>query len=125
MLGHKVAAADALGLSSWLNRQEWFAADDQDLLKLQATAEMHRSDMRQVLGVGPGKRASGTLRSLLRLCGYRLESRRAGRDRGRVYEYRIRLEPLPTGAAEQALQRAWFEKLMEPVAADPNIPLNK
>ncbi|GCE65821.1 hypothetical protein OMCYN_01767 [cyanobiont of Ornithocercus magnificus] len=125
LLGHKVAAADALGLPSWLNRQEWFAADDPNLLKLQATAEMHRSDMRQVLGVGPGKRASGTLRSLLRLCGHRLESRRAGRDRGRVYEYRIRPEPLPAGAAAPALQRAWFKQLAGSQTADPIFPFNE
>ena len=123
LLGHRVAAADALGLPSWLSRREWFAADDPNLLKLQAAAEMHRGDMRQVLGVGPGRRASGTLRGLLKLCGHRLESRRAGRDRGRVYEYRIRPEPLPAGAAEAALQRAWLEQLAGPGAADPNISL--
>ena len=111
LLGHKVAAADSLGLSAWLNRQGWIGADDPDLLRLHAVAEAHRSDMRQVLGVGPGRRASGTLRGLLRLCGHRLESRRAGRARGRAYEYRVRPEPLPAGASEPALQRAWLEQL--------------
>ncbi|MEY4808237.1 MAG: hypothetical protein RLZZ206_2626, partial [Cyanobacteriota bacterium] len=114
LLGHKITAADSLGLPKWLCRREWFAADDSELLKLHATAEAHRSDLTQTLGVSPGKRATTTLRALLRTCGHRLESRRTGRGKGRAWEYRINPEPLPTGASEPRLQLAWMTQLADP-----------
>ena len=114
LLGHKITAADALGLPAWLSRREWFSADDPELLRLQATAEAHRSDLTQALGVTPGKRATTTLRALLRACDHRLESRRTGRGKGRVWEYRISPEPLPAGASEPKLQLAWMAQLADP-----------
>jgi ribonuclease HI len=114
LLGHKVAAADALGLPTWLRRGDWFDALDPELMQLHATAEAHRSDLIQALGASPGKRATTTLRALLRACGYRLESRRTGRGQGRAWQYRISPEPLPSGASEARLQLAWMTQLADP-----------
>lgn len=114
LLGHKITASDALGLPAWLTRGDWFGADDAELLKLHATAEAHRSDLTQTLGVSPGKRATTTLRALLRACGHRLEARRTGRGKDRAWEYRISPEPLPAGASEPRLQLAWMAQLADP-----------
>lgn len=112
LLGHKIAAADSLGLPSWLRRRDWFGADDAGLLQLQLTATTHAASMAAQLGVGPGKRASGTLRALLRLCGFRLESRRARSGSGRRgWQYRITPEPLPAGVDLQQLAAAWADQL--------------
>ena len=112
LLGHKIAAADAIGIPKWLSRRDWFAADDVGLLKLQRTATKHAASMAAQLGVGPGKRGSGTLRALLRLCGFRLESRRARFGNGRRgWQYRISPEPLPTGSSLEQLAGAWADQL--------------
>jgi ribonuclease HI len=112
LLGHKIAAADALGLPAWLNRREWICSDDQQLQELQATATTHAASMAAQLGVGPGKRASGTLRALARLCGFRVESRRARCGNGRRgWQYRITPEALPAGADLQQLATAWAAQL--------------
>jgi hypothetical protein len=112
LLTHKIAAADALGLPTWLRRREWFDADDQQLLQLHTTATAHAGSMAANLGIGPGKRASGTLRALLRLCGFRLESRRARCGNGRrSWQYRITPEQLPVGADLQRLAAAWTDQL--------------
>ncbi len=115
LLGHKVAAADALGLPSWLNRREWFSASDARLLELQAIATAHGSTMTTALGISPGKRATGTLRALLRLAGYRLEARRQRTGNGtREWSYRVLPEDLPSGVAVQQLEAAWADQLRNP-----------
>ncbi len=114
LLGHKVSAADALGLPKWLCRRDWFDAQDPELLTLHTTAEAHRSDLIQTLGASSGKRATTTLRTLLRTCGYRLEARRTGRAKDRAWQYRISPEPLPTGASDARLQLAWMAQLADP-----------
>lgn len=112
LLTHKIAAADALGLPTLLRRREWFDADDQQLLQLHTTATAHAGSMAANLGIGPGKRASNTLRALLRLCGFRLESRRARCGNGRrSWQYRITPEKLPVGADLQRLAAAWTDQL--------------
>jgi len=116
LLGHKLAAADALGLPALLDRAgEWIAATDPALLQLQTLATAHAATMRAALGVGPGKRASGTLRALARLLGYRLEARRhrCG-DRQQTWAYRLTPEPLPAGADPAQLQAAWVAQLSDP-----------
>lgn len=116
LLGHKLAAADALGLPALLNRAgEWISAADPALLQLQALATTHAGTLRAALGVGPGKRASGTLRALTRLLGYRLEARRhrCG-DRQQTWAYRLTTEPLPAGADPAQLQTAWVAQLSDP-----------
>lgn len=136
LLGHRIAAADALGLPSWLERAgEWLSAEaleqswqlnsqppsegetlEQEALR-RATNRC-RSDRRQllsVLGISAGKRASGTLRSLLRLAGFTLEAERRRIGSGqRQWFYRVRPEALPRGADLQPLQQAWAQQLRNP-----------
>ncbi len=115
LLGHRIAAADAIGLPGWLERGEWFDATDPQLLRLQAHASAHASDLRAALGVSPGARAAGTLRALLRLTGHRLEARRCRSGGGqRGWQYRIEPEPLPAGADPLQLQAAWADQLHNP-----------
>lgn len=115
LLGHRIAAADAMGLPGWLERVGWFDATDPQLLQLQALASAHAGDLRAVLGLSPGARASGTLRALLRLTGHRLEARRCrsgGGERG--WQYRIQPEALPAGADPLQLESAWADQLRNP-----------
>lgn len=116
--GPRLTAADALGLPSWIQRAErgdWFTADDAQLLQLQATATAHSASMAQALGLTPGKRPTTTLRQLLALAGYRLESerRRSGGSRlaAAGYRYRVVREALPSGADPFALVTAWEREL--------------
>lgn len=112
LLRHKIDAADALGLPTWLRRREWFNADDQQLQQLQLIATTHAATVAAALGVAPGKRASGTLRSLLRLCGFSLESRRARCGQGRRgWQYRIVPDGLPAGVDHAGLITAWADQL--------------
>jgi ribonuclease HI len=112
LLGHKIAAADALDLGRWLQRREWFGSDDQQLQRLQTTATTCARSFAANLNITPGKRASGTLRTLLGLCGFRLESRRARCGNGRRgWQYRITPEELPVGAELQQLAAAWADQL--------------
>lgn len=116
LLGHKLAAAEALGLAGWLEQAgEWVSATDPRLLQLQATATAHAGTMRAALGVSPGKRPSGTLRALAGLIGCRLEARRhrCG-DGGRVWSYRLVPEPVPAGVDPTRLEAAWREQLTGP-----------
>ncbi len=115
-IGPKLTAADAVGLAGWLARAdsgEWFTATDSQLLALQSTALAHAASLRQVLGVSPGKRAITTLRALLSLAGYRVESHRCRSDGERAWRYRVTPEPLPEGADPERLQAAWVEQLQE------------
>ena len=112
LLRHKIEAADALGLPDWLRRREWFSGDAPELQQLQAIATTHAATVTAALGVAPGKRASGTLRALLRLCGCRLESRRARCGNGqRGWQYRITPEALPAGVDHAGLITAWAGQL--------------
>jgi len=111
-IGPKVTAADALGLPGWLARSDWFGADDPRLLELQALAAAHRGGLRQTLGISPGKTGAATLRRLLRLCGCRLESRRAKTAAARdAMTYRVVIEALPEGISPAQLEAAWREQL--------------
>ena len=114
-IGPKVAAADALGLPSWLERGEWFTATDAQLLELQATATAHRGGLLQVLGVGPSKRATTTLRALLALAGHRLEAKRNREDGDRAWRYRVVPEALPDGVDPGQLVMAWRDQLAQPL----------
>jgi hypothetical protein len=118
LLGHRIAAADALGLPAWLERGqtgEWFSADDPALLQLHATATACRGDTIATLGIGPSARPSGTLRAVLRLIGYRLEARRNRCGNGRRgWSYRAVPEALPAGVDEADLEAAWHLQLVNP-----------
>lgn len=116
LLGHKLAAAESLGLAGWLGGAgEWIAATDPRLLQLQAIATAHAGTMRAALGVAPGKRASGTLRALAGLIGCRLEAQRHRCGGGRqTWRYRLVPEPLPAGVDPARLEVAWRDQLTRP-----------
>lgn len=116
LLGHKLAAAEALGLPGWLEGVgEWIAGTDARLQLLQTTATAHASSLRAVLGVSPGKRASGTLRALAGLIGCRLEARRHRCGNGaRGWSYRLMPEPLPAGVDSARLVVGWRDQLSRP-----------
>jgi hypothetical protein len=114
MIGPRVAAAAALGLPAWLQRREWFTADDPALLQLAASAAAYGDGITQVLGLRPGKRATTVLRQLLALVGARLECRRqrngTGRHAAAGYAYRVTLEALPDGITPAQLVASWREQ---------------
>ncbi|MFM7269710.1 MAG: DUF3854 domain-containing protein [Vulcanococcus sp.] len=118
LLGHKLAAADALALPAWLERGqagEWFSADDPALLRLHATATACRGDTIAALGIGPSARPSGTLRAVLKLIGCRLEARRNRCGNGRRgWSYRVVAEALPAGVSRADLEAAWRLQLANP-----------
>jgi hypothetical protein len=61
-------------------------------------------------------RASGTLRAVLRLAGYRLEAKRTRTGQGqRGWQYRVVSEALPPGVDRQRLEAAWRESLRSPI----------
>ncbi len=139
LLGHRIAAADGLGLPAWLERAdggEWFTAQDPQLRALQALlceqqapedgetleqeaqrrAENHRRRDRAAwiaaaLGVSPGKRATTTLRGLLAAAGHQLEAKRIRGGDGQKWRYRVRPAPLPEGADPAQLLEAWRDQL--------------
>lgn len=115
-LGPKLQALVGLGIGEWLERPGEFSADDPVLLTLQATATVCADDLRQVLGIRPGERATTTLRRLLSLVGARLEARRhRGRDDDRDrWRYRVVLDDLPTGIDPNRLREAWRHGLQHP-----------
>ena len=141
LLGHRIAAADDLGLPAWLERAdggEWFTAQDPQLQALQRQlseqeaegpetleqeakrrAENHRRRDRAAwiaaaLGVSPGKRATTTLRGLLAAAGYRLEAKRIRGGDGQQWRYRVKPAPLPEGADPAQLLEAWRDQLGDP-----------
>lgn len=113
LLGHKLAAAEALGLPTWLQGAgEWISGTDVRLLELQAIATANAHTMRAALGVSPGKRPSGTLRTMAALIGCRLEARRHRYgDGGRGWSYRLVPIALPAGVNPALLEAAWREQL--------------
>jgi hypothetical protein len=116
LLGHKVAAAEALDLPAWLAAAgEWISTTDPRLLRLHTTATACAGTLRAALGVSPGKRASGTLRALAALVGCRLEARRERCGQGgRGWSYRLVPEPLPAGVDPARLVAAWRQQLARP-----------
>lgn len=116
LLGHKLAAAEALDLPAWLEGAgEWISATDPRLLRLHTTATACAGTLRAALGVSPGKRASGTLRALAALVGCQLEARRdrCG-DGARCWRYRLVPEAPPAGVDAARLEAAWREQLVRP-----------
>jgi hypothetical protein len=115
--GSRLTAFVALGIPALLERfaaGELIAANDPAVLQLHTMATTHRRQLRAATGLSPGRLATGTLRTLLRGCGWRLE--RAGRihtrgsDRG-VLTYRAAPVALPAGVDESALIAVWRREL--------------
>jgi hypothetical protein len=127
MVGPRVAAARFLGLPGWLERSDWFGADDEALGRLVLKTTTHSDGITQCLGVSlarslglkPGQRGLTVLRQLLALAGARLESRQGRTGSGsseamgtdRKYSYRVVVDPL-----------AWKPKKGRPALADPVTP---
>ena len=111
LIGPKLTAADWLRLPDWLRRSDWFTADDQQLADLQTHAIAAAGTLPQALGVSTGKTATGTLRRLLKLAGYRLEAKRTKEAGARAWRYRVVLEALPAGVTTQQLEAAWAAQL--------------
>ncbi|MFN9548364.1 MAG: hypothetical protein ACK6AD_15085, partial [Cyanobacteriota bacterium] len=130
-LAPKVAALQALGIPALLERfagGDVIAATDPALLALHATATAHHRQLTDTLGVSPGKLPTGTLRSLLRAIGWKLE--RAGRIHTREEEgeafactYSAAPIPLPEGVSWEALTAKWLAELREGGAK--NDPIEK
>ncbi|MEY3464230.1 MAG: hypothetical protein RLZZ468_2008 [Cyanobacteriota bacterium] len=119
LLGPKVTAMRALGLPGWLQRGDWFGADDPALQLLvpenQQTAADRADGIAQVLGLRPGKRPITALRQLLALVGARLEVDRrrqgGGRSAAAAYRYRVMLDRLPDGVTDDRVVAAWVERV--------------
>jgi hypothetical protein len=118
-LAPKVAALQALGVPALMERfgrGETIAATDPAVLALHATATAHSKALVATLGVSPGKKASGTLRTLLRAVGWELK--RAGQihtrggDRG-ACTYIAAPLALPEGVSWEALTGKWLRELRE------------
>jgi hypothetical protein len=120
--GGRLLAAVSLGLPGWLERSDWFTAEDQQLQALQALATAHGATMRQALGTSAGKRATTTLRQLLALTGYELEARRSRQGQGaRPYVYRVRRAAVPAGVELARLEDRWREGLGRVAQKSPYI----
>jgi hypothetical protein len=120
-----VAALRALGLPGWLQRGEWFSAEDPALDALVEVVRENANDVAQCLGLRAGKRALTVLRQLLALVGARLavERRRdgGGRSAAAAYRYRVVAIPLPDGIDDEMVVGAWCSR----VGCVPKSPLQK
>ncbi len=116
LLGHRLAAAEALGLPAWLAAAgEWISSTDARLQQLHTLATTHAATLRAALGVGPGKRASGTLRAMAAMIGCTVEARRHRcLEAGRGWSYRLVPQALPAGVQGPRLVAAWRAQLARP-----------
>jgi hypothetical protein len=128
-LAARVKALEALGVPQLLERfaaGQWIDATDPALLQLQTLATAHAATMRAVLGVGPGKRASGTLRALARLLCYRLEARRRRcGNRQSTWAYQAQRMALPEGVSWDALTAVFLRELQPPDGAVPALEVRQ
>jgi hypothetical protein len=124
-LAPRVAALQALGLPQLLERfaaGETIAANDPAVVALHTTATAHRGQLAAAAGVSPGVKATGTLRALLRACGWELQ--RAGRINARgadrdALTYRTQGLALPEGVDAESLAAAWLAELQALAAVAP------
>jgi len=119
-LAPEVAALQALGIPALLERfagGEVISATDPALLALHATATAYRRQLADTVGVSPGKLPTGTLRTLLRAIGWKLQ--RVGRLKGRAegerdaYSYSAAPIPLPEEVSWDALAAKWLAELRD------------
>ncbi|MEB3276193.1 MAG: DUF3854 domain-containing protein [Cyanobacteriota bacterium] len=128
-LAPRVAALQALGVPQLLARfaaGEAIAANDPAVVALHVNATACRGQLAQAAGVSPGKLATGTLRALLRACGWQLQ--RAGRIKARgqardAYTYGAKQVALPAGVDAQALAAVWLEQLKASPAGAKSAPI--
>jgi hypothetical protein len=119
-LAPKVAALQALGLPRLLERfagGELISATDPALVALHTTATACRRQLAAAVGVSPGKLPTGTLRTLLRAIGWKLQ--RVGRLKTRTEgerdagAYAAAPIALPEGVSWEALTAQWLGELRE------------
>lgn len=126
-LSQRVAALQMLGTAEQPNMLpqllerfaagEVIAANDPAVTALHVAATANRAALAAALGVSPGVLPTGTLRTLLRACGWELQ--RSGRIKARgedrdAYTYRAQRVALPTGVDAEALAAVWLEQLRNP-----------
>ena len=119
-LALKVAYLQALGLPQLLARfaaGEVIASTDPAVIALHTQATTHRRQLAAAARLSPGELPSGTLRTFLHACGWKLEQ--AGRIRTRgadrdAYTYTAQRVALPAGVDARALAAAWLEALRRP-----------
>jgi hypothetical protein len=116
-MGAKLMVLRFLGLPDLLKRLgqgETIRATDPAVLKLHATATAHKQLLFAATGVSPGKKATGTLRALLNVCGWTLKSngrvKTRGADRG-VYLYEASPMPVPAGVDKTRLEAVFLAEL--------------
>ena len=113
----KVAAFAALGVPALLQRfaaGDVISAADPALLELHTIATTHRRQLKAATGLSPGKLPTGTLRTLLEACGWRLEQAGRLKVRGRARDlntYRAAPLALPEGVNQAALIDTWRREL--------------
>jgi len=116
-IGGKLLALAALKLPALLQRfaaGEVISANDQAVVALHANATTYRRQLVAATGVSPGKKTTGTLRSLLKAMGWaliqegRVKARGAERD---TYTYTAAPMALPVGVKLQALTAVWMTEL--------------
>lgn len=112
--GAKLMVLQFLGLPALLKRLgqgETIRATDPAVLRLHATATAHKRLLFAATGISPGKKATGTLRALLNVCGWILKSngrvKTRGADRG-VYLYEAAPMPVPDGVDKTRLEAAFL-----------------
>ena len=124
-LGPKVAAmlSQSLRLAELLQRfaaGEVIAGNDPAVIDMHAAATAGAARLAAATGCSPGAKPTGTLRALLRACGWLLKV--AGRIKVRgdsrdVLTYTAARMPLPAGVDAEALAAGWLEQLRRPSGA--------
>lgn len=124
----RITALQALGLPALLQRfaaGEVIAANDPAVVALHVTATAHRQQLAAATGCSPGVKATGTLRALLRVVGWklkgdgRIKARGAERD---AYTYRAERMALPAGVDAEALSAGWLAELKAQAAGAKSSP---
>ena len=129
--GSKLASLKALRLPELLRRfgaGEQILATDPAVVALHANATAHRKQLVAAVGVSPGKLATGTLRNLLKACGWGLiqVGRRGVRDGDRdELIYAAARMDLPNGVTWEALEAVWMAKLQPRRVGALFVPIEK
>lgn len=128
-LAPRLAALTALGLPALLRRfaaGEVIAANDPAVVALHAAATVHRGQLAAAAGLSPAVLPTGTLRVLLRACGWELKASGRIKTRGDArdaYCYRAAPIALPEGVDAKALAAVWLAELRAQPAGAKSLPI--
>jgi hypothetical protein len=89
---------------------EVIAANNPAIVALHDAATSDRRRLAAAAGVSPGARPTGTLRALLKACGWKLQQVGRGHGSGPL-TYRAQRVALPDGVNPEALAAAWLAEL--------------